>query len=411
MRAEQERMRVNMTYDFDRPVDRRGTYSMKWDGPSLMRDFFPGIEECEKEPLCVFTADMDFQCSEAIKAELQKVVDRNLYGYTGLSPAAEVCKPYYDAVTGWFRRRYGWEIDPAAIVYTPGTVNAVDLAIRTFSKEGEGVLINPPIYGPFAMSIEGAGRRVVRSPLINTGGYYTVDFADFEEKAKDPGTTVFILCSPHNPTGRIWTPEELKRMYDICTANGVVVVTDEIHGDLIRKGETFYPMATVVDGKNLVSCTAANKTFNLADLKTTNVVIRDPEMRERYSKSLGFTFPNIFTIAATIGAYNGGEEWLEQVRYYLDGTIDWVLEFVREKMPRVKIRRPEGTYVLWMDFRGYGLTPDEVNDRILKKAGVVLERGEMFDQELGAGFQRICVPTQRSVIQECFRRMEEVFER
>lgn len=403
-------MRKNMTYDFDRPVDRRGTYSMKWDGPSLMESFFPGIGECEKEPLCVFTADMDFQCAESIREELQKIVDRNLYGYTGLAPTAEVCKPYYDAVTGWFKRHYGWEIDPETIVYTPGTVNAVDIAIKTFSKEGEGVLINPPIYGPFAMSIEGAGRKVVRSPLINTGGYYTVDFADFEEKAKDPNTKIFILCSPHNPTGRIWTPEELRRMYGICTANGVVVVTDEIHGDLIRKGETFHPMATVVDGKNLVSCTAANKTFNLADLKTTNVVIRDPEMRAQYSKSLGFTFPNIFTIAATIGAYNGGQEWLDQVRDYLDGTIDWVLDFVKEKMPRVKIRRPEGTYVLWMDFRGYGLTPDEVNDRILKKAGVVLERGEMFDQELGAGFQRICVPTQRAVIQECFRRMEEVFE-
>jgi cystathionine beta-lyase len=383
---------------------------MKWDGPSLMESFFPGIGECEKEPLCVFTADMDFQCAESIREELQKIVDRNLYGYTGLAPTAEVCKPYYDAVTGWFKRHYGWEIDPETIVYTPGTVNAVDIAIKTFSKEGEGVLINPPIYGPFAMSIEGAGRKVVRSPLINTGGYYTVDFAGFEEKAKDPNTKIFILCSPHNPTGRIWTPEELRRMYGICTANGVVVVTDEIHGDLIRKGETFHPMATVVDGKNLVSCTAANKTFNLADLKTTNVVIRDPEMRAQYSKSLGFTFPNIFTIAATIGAYNGGQEWLDQVRDYLDGTIDWVLDFVKEKMPRVKIRRPEGTYVLWMDFRGYGLTPDEVNDRILKKAGVVLERGEMFDQELGAGFQRICVPTQRAVIQECFRRMEEVFE-
>ena len=403
-------MRKNMTYDFDRPVDRRGTYSMKWDGPSLMESFFPGIGECEKEPLCVFTADMDFQCAESIREELQKIVDRNLYGYTGLAPTAEVCKPYYDAVTGWFKRHYGWEIAPETIVYTPGTVNAVDIAIKTFSKEGEGVLINPPIYGPFAMSIEGAGRKVVRSPLINTGGYYTVDFADFEEKAKDPNTKIFILCSPHNPTGRIWTPEELRRMYGICTANGVVVVTDEIHGDLIRKGETFHPMATVVDGKNLVSCTAANKTFNLADLKTTNVVIRDPEMRAQYSKSLGFTFPNIFTIAATIGAYNDGQEWLDQVRDYLDGTIDWVLDFVKEKMPRVKIRRPEGTYVLWMDFRGYGLTPDEVNDRILKKAGVVLERGEMFDQELGAGFQRICVPTQRAVIQECFRRMEEVFE-
>ena len=402
-------MRKNMTYDFDRPVDRRGTYSMKWDGPSLMESFFPGIGECEKEPLCVFTADMDFQCAESIREELQKIVDRNLYGYTGLAPTAEVCKPYYDAVTGWFKRHYGWEIDPETIVYTPGTVNAVDIAIKTFSKEGEGVLINPPIYGPFAMSIEGAGRKVVRSPLINTGGYYTVDFTGFEEKAKDPNTKIFILCSPHNPTGRIWTPEELRRMYGICTANGVVVVTDEIHGDLIRKGETFHPMATVVDGKNLVSCTAANKTFNLADLKTTNVVIRDPEMRAQYSKSLGFTFPNIFTIAATIGAYNGGQEWLDQVRDYLDGTIDWVLDFVKEKMPRVKIRRPEGTYVLWMDFRGYGLTPDEVNDRILKKAGVVLERGEMFDQELGAGFQRICVPTQRAVIQECFRRREEVF--
>ena len=396
-----------MIYDFDKRIDRRGTYSMKWDLGSL---FLPGAEECEKEPICLFTADMDFTCADSIRQELQKVVDRNLYGYSGAMQGVEAHKAYFDAITGWYERMHNWKIDPETILYSPGTITAVEKAILAFSEEGEGVLINPPIYSPFAMTIENNKRKVVRSPLINTDGYYTVDFADFEEKAKDPNTKVFILCSPHNPTGRVWTKEEVVRMYDICTANGVVVVADEIHGDLLRMDQTFYPLASLVDGQNLVSCIAPNKTFNIADLKATSVVVPNEDLRKKLQEELGFGFPNIVTIAATIGAYNGGEEWLLQLREYLDGTFDWIESFAKEHMPRLKLRRPEGTYILWMDFRGYGMTPDEVNDLILKKAGVILERGEMFDQETGAGFQRICIPAPRSMVQEAFYRFEEVFE-
>lgn len=397
-----------MIYDFDKPVNRHNSYSMKWDGGAV---YFPEVAESGKEPICLFTADMDFQCADSIRQELQKVVDRNLYGYSGLAPDISACKPYYDAVTGWFRRKFDWEIDPETIVYSPGTVSAIEKAILAFTDRGDGVLINPPIYSPFAMSIETAKRKVVRSPLINTDGYYTIDFADFEAKAKDPATKLFLLCSPHNPTGRVWTKEELIRMYDICTANNVVVVTDEIHGDLVRLDQTFYPIAPLVDGKNLVCCTAANKTFNIADLKATNVIVTNPELRAKFQEKVGFSSPNIFTIAATIGAYNGGDEWLQQVRAYLDGTLDWIVNFTAEHMPRLKLRRPEGTYIQWMDFRGYGMTPDEVNDKILKETGVILERGELFDQETGEGFQRICIPARRSLVQEAFYRFEEAFEK
>lgn len=397
-----------MIYDFDKRIDRRGTYSIQWDCTSV---FQPGAEESGKELICLSTADMDFECADSIRQEIQKVVDRNLYGYSGVFQSVPAHKPYFDAITGWYERRHNWKIDPESIIYSAGTVLAIKNAILAFSEEGDGVLINPPIYSPFASTIEETKRKVVRSPLINTDGYYTVDFADFEEKAKDPSTKVFILCNPHNPTGRVWTKEELTRMYDICTANGVVVVTDEVHGELTRRDQTFHPLGALVDGQNLMACEAPNKTFNIADLKATSVIIPNPDLRKKFQDVIGFSMPTSFTIAATIGAYNGGEEWLEQVREYLDGTFDWIVSFVAENMPRLKLRRPEGSYILWMDFRGYGLTPDEVDDRILKKAGVVLARGESFDEETGAGFQRICVPAPRAVIQEAFYRLKEVFGR
>ena len=197
-----------MNYNFDTPVDRHNTYSMKWDFADM---FFGEVKESGKDPLCVFTADMDFVCADSIKQELQKVVDKNLYGYSALFAGAEACKPYYDAVINWFDRRYGWKIQAEDIIYCPGTVKAIENAIRAFSEEGDGILINPPIYSPFAMTIQNTKRKVVRSPLINHDGYYTVDFADFEEKAKDPNTKLCILRSPHNPTGRVWTAEELEK--------------------------------------------------------------------------------------------------------------------------------------------------------------------------------------------------------
>ncbi|MEG1176497.1 MAG: aminotransferase class I/II-fold pyridoxal phosphate-dependent enzyme [Ruthenibacterium sp.] len=396
-----------MPYHFDEVVDRTGTNSAKWDSGKLLVTM--GItERVDKDTLPLFTADMDFRCPPSVKAEIQKVVDFNLYGYTVTDPSFN--PRYYEAVTNWFWSRHQWKIHPDEILYVNGTVMAIRHALLAFSKPGDGVLLNRPIYTPFTKTILETGRIVVNSPLVNTNGSYSIDFDDFEAKASLPTTKCFILCNPHNPTGRIWSDADLIRMYDICVRNGVMVIADEIHGDLIRQDSVFHPLASLVDGNSLITCTAANKTFNLAGLKATNVVITNPKLRAQYFAQTGLIFPSPITLAATIGAYSEGEEWLEELKTYLDGTLDWVLDFCKNKLPKMKCVRPEGTYILWMDFRGYGLTADEIHKKIYMDANVILEGGMMFDPEAGAGFERICLSTRRQIVQEAFTRIAKQFE-
>ncbi|MGI6110172.1 MAG: MalY/PatB family protein [Eubacteriaceae bacterium] len=396
-----------MKYNFDKIIDRHGTGSMKWDGADMLKS--AGItDHFNENTLPLFTADMDFECPPSVKEEIQKVVDQNLYGYTILDP--KVQPEYYQAVTDWFRRRHDWDIKPEEMVYTDGTVNAVGYAIRAFSAPGDGIFINRPIYTPFTTTILRSGRRVVNSQLINQDGIYSVDFEDFEKKAAEPGTSCMILCNPHNPTGRIWSDDDLNRMYEICQKNDIIVISDEIHGDLIRLDKTFHPLATLVDGKNLVTCTAANKSFNLAGLKCTNVVITNPELRKQFTSEVGMMLPTPFAIAATIGAYNGGEEWLDELRTYIDGNFDWVERFCRDHLPKMKMTRPEGTYILWMDFREYGLTAKEIRRKIYVDANVTLETGKMFDPDHGAGFERICLSTRREIVREAFERIAAQFQ-
>lgn len=395
-----------MKYNFDETVNRRGTYSMKWDGGDLFKDFGLDVDFDDKT-IPIFTADMDLACPQPVIDALHKVVDHRIFGYT-----SDRCEPRYrQAIIRWFKDHHGWDIKEEEILYVNGTVEALNVAVRCFTKEGDGILITRPVYGPFTMAIEGNGRKVVNSQMLCQDGYYTMDFDDIEQKAKDPHTTMFILCSPHNPTGRVWEPEELKKLAAICKQNNVLLVTDEVHCDILRKGVKHHPVASVVeDTSNIVTLTAVNKTFNLAGLQCSNAIIPDPALRETYKKALGMRSPTPFAIGALIAAYTEGDEWLAQVNEYIDGTMDWVLEFVAKEMPKVKIRRPEGTYVLWMDFRAYGLTPEEIHDKIYKKANVMLEGGDMFDPDNGAGFERVCLPSPRPLIQEAFRRIAAEFK-
>jgi cysteine-S-conjugate beta-lyase len=394
-------------YDFDEVVDRKGTFSMKWDYAEFLKTY--GItERFDADTIPVHIADMDFRCAQPISDALKKVAEHNIYGYTHVFPYSIGLK-YYEAIVRWFKKRHHWTIRPEEIVYVNGTVEAVKLAIQAFTEKGEGVLINRPIYSPFASVIQKTGRVVVNSQLLNNNGYYTIDFEDFEAKAAVPKTKLFILCNPHNPTGRIWTDEELTRMTAICKKHGVLMVADEIHGDLIRKDLVFHPLTSVVDPTGILTCTAVNKTFNLAGLHATNVVIQDPKLRAQFVDSIGWVAPNPFTVAAVIAAYNEGEEWLEQLRDYLDGNIDWVLDFLKKRMPQVKCFRPEGTYIMWMDFRDYGLSAQEIHRRIYLEANVVLEGGALFDPDHGDGFERICVPSPRSVLETVFERIARQF--
>ena len=392
-----------MNYNFDEIISRKGTHSVKWEAGELLKQF--GLtERFDEETISLFVADMDFPCPQAVIDALHARVDRLMFGYSLHTTTPD----YTEAIQGWFRRRHGWEICADSIVYSPGTVEAVNVAVKAYSEPRDGVIIQRPVYSPFTTAITKNQRVVVNNRLLHTDGYYTINFDDLEAKAKDPHNKLFILCSPHNPVGRVWTPEELVRMAEICLANDVVLISDEIHGDLVRKGVTHYPICTLVDDDRLIACTATNKTFNMAGLHCSNIIINNARLREKFTEQMGFKTPTPFAITALIAAYNEGEEWLAQVNQYIDGNLAFLQEFLAEHMPQVKFRIPEGTYIGWMDFSAYGLSPEDIHDRIYNRANVVLEDGKLFGDE-GLEFQRICVPSPRPLLRQAWERIADQF--
>ena len=398
-----------MKYNFDEIIDRRHakySYSMKWsEHPSIKKKL--NVDEINDDTIALFTADMDFKCAPPIINALKGVAEHGVYGYS-LPP---VSGEYHNAVINWFKRRHNWLINQDEIVYVDGTVEAMKQIILAFTDPGDGVIIQRPVYGPFTRVIAQTKREVVNNQLIEEiNGYYTMDFKDLEEKCKNPKNKVLMFCSPHNPVGRIWTDNELLEVARICRENHVIIAADEIHGDLIRKEQVFRPLALLSDDSNIITATAVNKAFNLAGLHCTNLVIKDHRLRDRFLESYGFNLPSPFTIAAVIAAYNEGEDWLNALNSYLDANIDWLLKFLKERMPKVKCRRPDGTYIVWMDFRGYGLTPDKIHDKIYKKANVLLEGGHLFDPDHGGGFERVCVSSPFSMLKEAFERIAKEFD-
>ncbi len=393
-----------MKYNFDETVDRRGTYSVKWDGGEMIKEM--GLtERYDEETIPLFTADMDLPVPQPVVEALHRTVDHKIFGYSILPEA------YFDAIRNWFGNRYGWKVSKEEIIYCPGTVLALNKAVTAFTEPDDGILIQRPSYPPFAGAVEGNGRKLINSALKqDSAGRYQIDFDDFEEKAALESTKMFLLCNPHNPTGRIFSDDDLIRLSDICKAHDVLLVADEIHGDIIRSGKTFSPLAKLVeDTSHIITLTAINKTFNVAGLHCTNVIISDPDIREKFKKELGMQMPSPFTISALIAAYNEGEEWLSQLNEYLDGTVEFVSSYLREHMPEVRFTAPEGTYVMWLDFNGYDISPEEIHDRIYNRGNVILEDGEMFGEE-GAGFQRICLPSPRPMIKEALERISSEFE-
>src|SRR3954447_4429415 len=393
-----------MKYNFDEIVNRRGTYSLKWDGGEFLKEL-GFTERYDEETLPLFTADMDLPIPQPVIDALHQAVDHRIFGYSVFPDE------YFEAVQHWFHKRHAWQIKKEEIIYSPGTVNALNVAVKSFTELGEGIIIQRPVYPPFTSAIEGNGRQVINNALIcDEEGYYSIDFEDFEAKAKEETTKMFILCNPHNPTGRVFNREDLHKLSTICAENNVLIVADEIHGDLIRRDQTFIPIAKAGDKTDhIITCSAINKTFNVAGLHCTNVIISNPELRKKFSAEMSYQMATPFTITALIAAYNEGEDWLDQLKEYIDDTMKWAVHFLAERMSKVKVRIPEGTYCLWMDFSGYGISPKEVHDRIYNKANVLLEDGIMFGEE-GSNFQRICIPSPRPMIKEAFERIAKEFE-
>lgn len=398
-----------MKYNFDEIIDRRHakySYSTKWSKSQIVADML-GVKAINDDTLALYTADMDFRCAPKILEAMHHVADHGIFGYSGI----QWVDGYYASIINWFKRRHHWAMTAAQITYVDGTVEAIKLAIRGLTQEGDGVIIQRPVYYPFSTAITRQNRVILNNQLkMDEAGYYTIDFEDLERKAADPRAKLMLLCNPHNPVGRNFTANELQQIYDICQRHDIIVFADEIHGDLIRNGEVFIPIATVVtDHSHLISATAVNKTFNLAGLHCTHIVIQEEKLNARYKACVGNISPSPFTIAAVMAAYDESEDWVDELNCYLDDNIQFVLDFLRERMPLVKCRRPEGTYILWLDFRGYGLSDAEIHERIYSRANVLLEDGTMFDPDEGQGFQRICVPSPRSLLKEALERIAEQF--
>lgn len=394
-----------MKYNFDEIIERRGTNSVKWDSRELLVEW--GItENFNDDTIPLFTADMDIAVAPAIVDAMHKTADARIYGYSFPS------EDYFQAIIQWFQRKHNWDIKKEEIIYCPGTVFALGIAIRAFTKEGDGIIIQRPVYYPFTSQIEAHKRVVANNQLIaDEKGNYSINLQEFEALAQKKENTMFILCNPHNPTGRIFSNDELSKMAEICADNDVIMIADEIHGDLIRQDAEFTPIVKTTDRTDhIVTCTAINKTFNVAGLHASNIVIQNESLRNRFQEVLGFALPTPFTINALIAAYTQCDEWLDELKSYLDGTIDWVMNYLKTNMPKVKFVRPEGTYIFWMDFREYGLSVEEIRRRIYVDANVVLESGAMFDPDLGDGFERVCLSSPRPIIVKAFERIAKAFE-
>ena len=372
-----------MKYDFDKTIDRRATNSYKWDSAP------EGV-------LPMWVADMDFRTAPAIIDALQKRVAHGIFGYTRVPDA------YYDAVTSWFSRRHGWDIDREWIIYTSGVVPAVSAVIKALTVSGDKVIVQTPVYNCFFSSIRNNGCEIVSNPLRRTADTYKMDFDALERCAADPRTKVMLLCNPHNPAGRVWTPDELTRLGNICLRNGVTVVADEIHCELVYQGFKYTPFASLSDAflHRSVTCVSPSKAFNIAGLQIANIVAFDNDLRSRIDKAININEVcdvNPFGVAATIAAYNEGEEWLNQLVDYLHGNYEAMAEFCRRELPEFPITRLEGTYLVWMDCSSLGMSSDALEHALLDDARLWLNAGTMYGAE-GEGYMRWNIACPRSVM-------------
>ena len=372
-----------MKYDFDKTTDRRATNSYKWDSAP------EGV-------LPMWVADMDFRTASAIIDALQKRVAHGIFGYTRVPDA------YYDAVTSWFSRRHGWDIDREWIIYTSGVVPAVSAVIKALTVPGDKVIVQTPVYNCFFSSIRNNGCEIVSNPLRRTADTYEMDFDALERCAADPRAKVMLLCNPHNPAGRVWTPDELTRLGNICLRNGVTVVADEIHCELVYQGFKYTPFASLSDAflHRSVTCVSPSKAFNIAGLQIANIVAFDNDLRRRIDKAININEVcdvNPFGVAATIAAYNEGEEWLNQLVDYLHGNYEAMAEFCRRELPEFPIARLEGTYLVWMDCSSLGMLSDALEHALLDDARLWLNAGTMYGVE-GEGYMRWNIACPRSVM-------------
>lgn len=387
-------------FDFDRQIARRGTGSRKWDALDSVfgsRDILP-----------LWIADMDFASPPAVVQKLLERAAHPVYAYNTQEASL------YQAFSDWVKRRHGWEIQQEWILLAPGVVPSVILSILALSQPGDGVIIQPPVYPPFFDSIRDNRRTIVENPLLDHDGYYTIDYADLEQKLANPNNKLLLLCSPHNPVGRVWSRSELAKVYELCQKYHVDVLADEIHSDLVYREHRHTVFASLGDPvcKQSVTFMAASKTFNLAGLNLSFIVAPCKRRRALIAAEFGrlhLRRNNLFGVLAAEAAYASGDAWLDALLAYLETNADILIEFVKTRLSKLRIVKPEGTYLAWLDFRAYFPGNKELHDFLVQKAKVGLNQGTTFGSQ-GEGFARLNFATQRSVLLEALQRIERALQ-
>ena len=389
------------TFDFDKITDRTNTNSLKYDF-AVERGQHPDV-------MPFWVADMDFPTPPAVIDELVRRSRHGIFGYT------DAKADYMQALQAWMRAHHQWAPGSASLLFTPGVVFAISACIRAFTRPGEAVLIQQPVYYPFSAAIEANGRTLVNSSLILKNGRYEIDFADFEQQIIQHKVKLFLLCSPQNPTGRVWRREELEAIHEICQRHAVLVVADEIHHEFTRPDHphTVFASLSPAAAARTITCTAPSKTFNLAGLQLSNIFVENPDLRRQLRREInavGYSQPNALGLFASQAAYTYGADWLKALNAYLDENIRRTREFLQKEIPQVRLIEPEGTYLLWLDFSRCGLSDDELDRRIREKARLWLDRGSIFGPE-GQGFQRINAACPWSTLQAGLQRLQSAFSK
>jgi len=384
-----------MKYDFDRVIDRSNSCSIKYE---------PSWRGKPDDVLPLWVADMDFAAPPCVQEALVSRAKHGIFGYS------EPDAPYFDVTRKWFEERFNWHVLREWLIITPGVVNALYLAVRALTKPGDGIVIQQPVYYPLEAGIKKTGRQLLINELVYSNGHYIIDFQDFEEKIKQ--AKMFIMCNPHNPVGRVWKPDELSRMGEICLRHGVIVIADEIHEDFIFKDHRHLVFAALNDelADITVTCTSPSKTFNLAGLLCANIFISNKELREKFKgeyAGCGLSQPGVMGLVAGKAAYEGGAQWLDQLLDYLAENMLFIKTYLSKNIPKIKLIEPEGTYLAWLDCNELGFSAMKLDEEIIQKGKLWLSAGYTFGKG-GKGFERMNAACPRSVLHNALERLKNI---
>lgn len=384
-----------MKFNFDKIVDRTNNFSAKW---SEMNKNF-GTNNL----LPMWVADMDFLTAPCVMEALKDRLEQGIFGYT-TRPSS-----YNESIVNWLDNRFSWKINQEWLMFSPAVITSISLLIQNLTQKNDKIMIQEPVYSPFHSIVESNERNLVISPLVKLDdGSYVMDYEDIEAKIKD--VKVFILCNPHNPVGRVWTREELTRLGEICLKHNVLVISDEIHSDIILKNHKHTPFASISKefSENTITCMAPTKTFNLAGLQSSFLVISNPyyyEVMDKAFSILDIKRNNAFSLVATESAYNYGEDWLYELIKYIEDNVDFAIDYIKNHMPQLKVKKPEGTYLLWVDFSNLNVDKKDLKNALINKGRIALSDGSSFGIG-GDGYYRINLACPRSMVLEGLKRIE-----